>query len=350
MKIRLGIIGCGAIGQRRHIPDAKQIPEQVEIVALCDIRADRVREIAAKHGVGKTYTDHRQMLKQEQLDAIVVGTPNCFHAPQAIDGFKAGCHVLVEKPMAGSLAEAKAMIAAAKKARKFLMVGQNQRLSPPHVKARDILASGVLGKPLAFETTFKHRGPDGWSVDGAKSWFFRRKEAVMGVCGDLGVHKIDLMRYLLGQEVVAVTGFVSTLHKTYPGTRTLIDVDDNAFLSVRTNKGVLGTITISWTNYGQMEDNGTTIYCEGGVLLIARDREFGVIVNYSNGNKEYHKVGALATNTQQTRSGIMDMFVNGIIDGKAPPIDGGEGYRSLEVILGAMESSRTGKTVVCKGP
>lgn len=349
MKIRLGIIGCGAIGQRRHIPDALCLPDQVDLVALCDVRPDRVREIAAKHGVSKTYTDHREMLKREQLDAIVVGTPNCFHAMQTIDGFKASCHVLVEKPMAGTLAEAKAMIAASRKAGKFLMVGQNQRLAPPHIKAREILASGVLGKPLVFETTFKHRGPDGWSVDGAKSWFFRRKEAIMGVCGDLGVHKIDLMRYLLGQEIVSVTGFVSTLNKTYPGTRKPIDVDDNAFLSVKTNRGVIGSITISWTNYGQMEDNGTTIFCEKGVLLIARDPQFGVMVYYRDGNKEYHKVGALATNERQTRSGVIDMFIGGILSGKAPPIDGQEGYRSLEVILAAMESSRSGKTVTCKG-
>jgi predicted dehydrogenase len=349
MKVRLGIIGCGAIGQRRHIPDALCLPDKVEIVALCDIREDRVREVAAKNGVSTTYTDHRKMLDNEHLDAIVVGTPNACHAPQTIDGFKAGCHVLVEKPMAGSLAEAKAMIAAARKAGKFLMVGQNQRLAPPHMKAREILASGMLGKPLAFETSFKHPGPDSWSVDGAKSWFFRREEAIMGVCGDLGVHKIDLMRYLLGQEIVAVTGFVSTLDKTYPGTKKPIDVDDNAFLSVKTNQGVIGTITISWTNYGQMEDNGTTIYCEKGVLLIARDPQFGVVVHHRNGNKDYYKVGALATNERQTRSGIMDMFIGGILSGKAPPIDGEEGYRSLEVILGAMESSRSGKTVRCKG-
>ena len=72
-------------------------------------------------------------------------------------------------------------------------------------------------------------------------------------------------------------------------------------------------------------------------------------VYHRDGNKDYYKVGALATNERQTRSGIMDMFIAGILSGKAPPIDGEEGYRSLEVILGAMESSRSGKTVRCKG-
>jgi predicted dehydrogenase len=229
------------------------------------------------------------------------------------------------------------------------MVGQNQRLASAHVKAKKILDSGVLGKPLAFQTTFKHRGPDGWSVDGARSWFFERKQAVMGVCGDLGVHKIDLMRYLLGQEFTEVQAMMSTIDKTYPNSSKKIDVEDNAFLNVVTEKGVIGSVTISWTHYGQFEDNGTTIFCENGVLTIAVDPQYGVVVHLRDGGKEFHKVGQMATNDKQVGSGIMDMFVAGIRANKAPPIDGAEGYRSLEVILGALESVKTGKTIKLKG-
>ncbi len=344
MSLRFGIIGCGAIGQRRHIPECHANPH-TEIVALCDVNADRVKVIAGKYDVKNTYTDYRQMLKKEQLDAVVVGTPNATHAPMAIAAIDAGNHVLVEKPMAATLKEAAAMIDAAKRNKKFLMVGQNQRLMSPHVKAKQILSRGSLGKAINFQTTFKHGGPDGWSVDGGKSWFFRKKEAVMGVCGDLGVHKIDLMRFLLGQEIVEVNGFVDTLSKTYPGTSRKIDVDDTAFLSVKTDKGVIGTINISWTNYGRFEDNGTIIYCEEGVILIGTDPQFGVVVNYADGTKEFHKTGAIATNDKQVGSGVMDMFVDGIRKNKAPSIDGVEGYKSLAVILAALESSKTGKTV-----
>lgn len=344
MALRFGIIGCGAIGQRRHIPECFNNPH-THIVALCDVNPDRVEEVAKKYEVTSTYTDYRKMLAGEDLDAVVVGTPNSTHAPMSIAALDAGFHVLVEKPMAASLKEAKAMIDAAKKNKRFLMIGQNQRLMAPHVKAKQILDKGTLGKPINFQTTFKHGGPDGWSVDGGKSWFFRKKEAVMGVCGDLGVHKIDLMRFLLGQEIVAVNGFVDTLSKTYPGTTKKIDVDDTAFLSVKTSGGVIGTINISWTNYGRFEDNGTIIYCEKGVMLIGVDREYGVVVRYRNGKEDKFKTGEIATNTKQVGSGVMDMFVESIRKKKAPTIDGAEGYKSLAVILAALESSKSGKTV-----
>lgn len=348
MSIRFGIIGCGAIGQRRHIPECDSNPHTT-IAALCDVNASRVRQIAEKYSVSGVYTDYREMLKREKLDAVVVGTPNAFHAEQSIAALKAGCHVLVEKPMASTLKEARAMMDAAKAAKKFLMVGQNQRLALQHIKARHILASGVLGRPLAFETTFKHPGPDAWSVDGPSSWFFRKAEAIMGVCGDLGVHKIDLMRYLLGQEFVQVQAVMSTIDKTYPNSTKKIDVEDNAFLNVVSDQGVLGSITISWTNYGKMENNGTTIYCQNGVMTMGIDTEYSLVIHHRDGTKEFHKVGKMATNEKQTGSGIMDMFVAGIRAGKAPPIDGAEGYRSLEVILGAFESVKTGKTIKLKG-
>ena len=94
------------------------------------------------------------------------------------------------------------------------MVGHNQRLMPPHVKAREILASGRLGKVLSFRTAFKHGGPEGWCIERSlNTWFFKKAEAVLGVTGDLGVHKADLMRYLLGENFVEVGGILATLDK-----------------------------------------------------------------------------------------------------------------------------------------
>ncbi|HEX8325029.1 MAG TPA: Gfo/Idh/MocA family oxidoreductase [Tepidisphaeraceae bacterium] len=341
-KLRVAVIGCGAIGQRRHIPEAFSNP-RVQLVALCDLKPGRAQEVGAKYGTPTAYTDHREMIAREKPDIVVVGTPNALHAAQAIDALQAGCHVLVEKPMATSIDEANAMIAAAEKAGRFLMVGQNQRLMPPHVKAKQILDSGILGQPISFQTTFKHPGPDGWSVDGATSWFFKKELAAMGVCADLGVHKIDLMRYLLGQEITDVTGFIGTLNKTQPNSDRLIEIDDTAFLSVRTDKGVIGSITISWTQYGHFEDNSTTIYCEQGVLEIATNPEFSVIVHGRDGSKAFYKTGAVATNTQQTNSGVIDAFIESVTSKRPPTIDGREGLKALRVILAAFDASREGK-------
>ncbi len=344
-KVRYGVIGCGAIAQRRHVPEIAANPD-AELIALSDPNVDRVNEVADKYDA-HAYDDHKKMLKDADLDAVVVCGPNKLHAPQSIDCFKAGKHVLVEKPMATTRNEAKRMIEAAKKARKYLMIGLNQRLMPPHVKAREILGSGKLGRILTFRTAFAHGGPDGWSLDGAKSWFFDPIAAVMGATGDLGVHKADLMRYLLDDEFTHVGGFIETRDKKDSKGK-LIGLDDNAYLTLKTKKGAIGYIVASWTNYGKSEGNYTAIYCENGVMELAMDPEFGVVVKYANGNVEKHKVGAVASNTRQVSSGIVDMFTESIRKNRKPSIDGIEGYRCLNVILTAMDAARSGRITPIK--
>lgn len=339
MPVRYGFIGCGAINQRRHLPEVNANP-QAKVVAVCDIVEARAREVAGKYAA-QAFTDYHQMLKQAEIDAVVIGVPNYLHSRMSVDALKSGRHVLVEKPMATTRAEGKAIISAAKQAKKFVMVGQSQRLMPPHIKAKELLDAKVIGKIIGFRSSFKHPGPDAWSVDGAKSWFFRGKEAVMGATGDLGVHKVDLIRHLLGEEITEVTGFIGTIHKRFPNGKP-IDVDDTANLSVKTASGTIGTIEASWTNYGK-EDNQTIIYGDKGVMYLLADPEYGVLIQYSNGNREAHAVGAIATNTKQVGSGVSEAFTEAILKKKAPAISAEEGYRSMNVILTAMEAAKSGR-------
>ncbi|MEX0655263.1 MAG: Gfo/Idh/MocA family oxidoreductase [Phycisphaeraceae bacterium] len=344
-QVKYAVLACGAIAQRRHLPEAAANP-RAKIVAVMDPLEHRVHEVAAKYDCA-AYTDYKKLLREVDCDAVVVCGPNKFHAPQAIDAFKTGKHVLVEKPMATTRAAAKKMIEASKKARKHLMIGLNQRLMPPHVKAREILDSGKLGKILSFRTAFAHGGPDGWSLDGAKSWFFDPDLAVMGATGDLGVHKADLMRYLLNDEFTEVGGIIETRDKKDSRGK-LIGLDDNAFLTLRTKKGAVGYIVASWTNYGRSEGNYTAIYGENGVMELAMDPQFGVVVKYRNGNVEKHAVGKVASNENQTGSGIIDTFTDCILKNRKPTIDGTEGYRCLNVILTAMDASKRGSVLKLK--
>jgi UDP-N-acetylglucosamine 3-dehydrogenase len=341
MPVRYGIIGCGAISQRRHIPEAAANPES-KVQAICDPVKERVEEIAKKYGA-KAYLDYKDMLKAKDIDAIVVAGPNALHAEQSIAALEAGKHVLCEKPMAVTREDAKAMLAAAKKSKKYLMIGLNQRLMPAHVRAKEILASGKLGKVVAFRTAFKHPGPEGWAIDAGKTWFFNKGSAVMGVCGDLGVHKADLLRWLLDQEFTEVSAVLATLDKKNAEGKP-IPVDDNAFLTLKTNKGVVGSMILSWTNYGT-EENYTVLYCSKGVLKLGMDPVYGVIVEYKNGDRELHKVGEMSTNTKQVASGVIDLFTKCIAENKKPKIDGMEGYRSMDVILTAMEAAIAKQTL-----
>ena len=341
MPVRYGVIGCGAIAQRRHIPECANNPES-RVVALADPVKERVDQLASKYGA-KAYADYKEMLKDPNIDAVVVAGPNSLHAQQSIDALNAGKHVLCEKPMATSREDARAMLDATKKSGKYLMIGLNQRLMPPHIKARKVLEAGTLGNVLAFRTAFKHPGPEGWSVDAGKSWFFKKVQAFMGVTGDLGVHKADLLRWLLGQEFTDVGGFITTLDKRDPEGK-LIELDDNAFLTLKTSGGIVGSMILSWTNYGA-EENYTVLYCQNGTLAIGTDPTYGVIIDYRTGERELHKLGDMATNTRQVASGVIDSFTHSIATKTPPVIDGNEGYKSLDVILTAMEAARQGKTL-----
>ncbi|QGG57183.1 Gfo/Idh/MocA family protein [Paenibacillus sp. B01] len=335
-KIKIAVFGCGAIAQRRHIPEYAE-SELAELVAFADPILERAQAMADQYG-GKAYASYEELLASEDVDAVSVCTPNHLHASMAISAANAGKHVLVEKPMAATAEEGEQMIEAARRNGVFLMIGHNQRLMPPHVKAKEILDSGELGRVLTFRTSFGHPGPEGWSVDGAGSWFFRKDEAVMGAMGDLGVHKSDFIRYLLNDEVAEVAGFIGTVDKKDT------DVDDNAACLLRMKSGAIGTLVASWTQY-KGGDNSTVLWCERGVMKIGTVDGDEVIVEPTEGLTQTYKVGAMATNEKQVPSGVIDAFLESVSTGTPPAISGEEGLKSLKVILAAFESQRTGQFV-----
>ena len=336
-KLKVAVIGCGSIAKHRHIPEFAENP-YAELVAFCDPVIERAEAYAQQYG-GKAYRDYKEMLQNEEIDAVTVCTPNAYHAPASIAAANAKCHVLCEKPMATSLEEASEMIQVAEENNVILMIGHNQRLMPPHVKAKEILASGALGRVITFRSAFSHGGPESWSVDGIDSWFFRKEEAFIGALGDLGVHKIDLVMWLLDEKIVEVSCMMDRFEKVG-------DVEDNALILAKTESGRLGTFTISWT-HAPGEDNSTILYCEKGILKIGTDIEYPVIVEYRNGEVAKYQLGAIATNEEggQTKSGVIDAFVDSIRANRSAPITGSDGKVALKVVLAAVEASEQKKTI-----
>jgi UDP-N-acetylglucosamine 3-dehydrogenase len=337
-KLKIGVIGCGSIAQHRHLPEY-QANLNVELVAVCDINKERALEVAEKYGV-LSYNDYQDLLDSGEVDAVSVCTPNYLHAPISIAALKAGIHVLCEKPMATSKEEAEAMIAAANGSGKKLMIGHNQRFVSSHQKARKLIQSGEIGKIYSFRTAFGHGGPEVWSVEGKEGWFFQKEKAFVGAMGDLGVHKTDLLRYVLGEEIVEVGSFVETSAKDFA------DVDDNAVCVLKTESGIIGTLAASWA-YVSKEDNSTIIYGEKAILRLEDDPANSLVVQYANGDVVNYQLGKIQSNEAggQRTSQVIDQFVDAVIQDKEVPVTGEEGMKSLEVILAALESNETKQIV-----
>lgn len=340
--IGVGIAGCGSIVKLRHAPEYLT-NENAEIIGFFDINSERTGERVKEFG-GKVYKTYEEMLQDEKIDAISVCTANRFHSSMTIQALKSGKHVLCEKPMAMSEKEAMDMVDTAKKTGMALMIGHNQRLLPAHKLAKKLLMEGVIGEPITFRAIFSHSGPEAWGVDKSKgTWFFKKGAAGFGSLGDLGVHKIDIVRWLLGLEVTEVTAAVSTLDKkSEEGTP--IDVDDNSISILKMGNGVVGSITTSWTNYGE-EDNSTVIYGTQGVMEIFTDPIYSVKILLKNGERVDYKAGEIQTNTNQTNSGVIDLFVNHLVNNTKPEVSGEDAMQVMKIIYAIEESSKLKKAV-----
>lgn len=336
-KLKVGVAGVGQIAKVLHIGEYLASPD-CELVAMYNgdlsLCADQVAKYEPR-GV-KFYDDLDQFLASG-VEAISVCERNFLHAEVSIKALRAGVHVLCEKPMALTLADAQAMIDAADQAGRVLMIDQSQRYAAAHKVAKEVLDSGMLGRIYHIQTTFAHPGPEGWSKTSA--WFFNKSISGFGPLADLGVHKCDLVRYLTGLEATRIIAHKATLEKQ--GT-----VEDNSQALVQFDNGALGTICTSWTCHGS-EDNSFSAFCENGVLRVSVEPGAPVVVYHkSPKGKTGFEVAALADNTQETWSlGVIQGFVDAVL-GRAPnPIPGIEGYRALEWVVAMEQSIETGTWV-----
>lgn len=340
--LRVGVIGCGKIAQIRHLPEYAGNPN-VEIAGLYDVNMERARELSKTYGA-KAYESYRQMLAQTDIDAVSVCSSNDSHAEIAMAALKAGKHVLCEKPMATTLQDCENMVTEARERGRYLMIGQNQRLAAAHQKARELIRAGEIGKALTFRTTFGHGGPETWTIDpGSEIWFFDRKRAAMGAMADLGIHKTDLIQYLLGQVVVETTAFLGALDKKNAD-GTAIGVDDNAICIYRMDGGAVGTMTASWTYYAA-EDNSTVVYGTKGELRLYDDPAHSLVLCRKGEEPIHFDLDKIQTNDSQTKSGVIDAFVHGIATGDYSAMSGESVLTAMRAVFASIEASETGKAV-----
>lgn len=192
-KLKVGIIGCGGIANGKHMPAIAKIKE-AEMVAFCDIVVERAEEAAKKYGVegAKVYEDYKELLKDESIDVVHVCTPNRSHSFITIDSLESGKHVMCEKPMAKTYAEAKAMCEAAKRTGKKLTIGYQQRWRDDSIYLKEACDNGDLGDIYyAKAIALRRRAVPTWGV------FLNEYEQGGGPLIDIGTHALDLTLYMM---------------------------------------------------------------------------------------------------------------------------------------------------------
>jgi predicted dehydrogenase len=311
-RLRVALLGTGWI-MDFHARAVLEHPG-AELVAAANWRRPSLDRLAERHGIARTTTDWPALASDPGVDAAVVGTPNALHAPQAIAFLDAGKHVLVEKPMAASLAEADAMVAAARRSGAFLMVAHCWRFHPDVRALRARVEAGELGEIVK---TRSYGGHAGWGPSG---WFTDPVLAGGGALVDMGVHAIDTARYLLGDpEPVRVCAAVGTRYGAYP-------VDDDAVLLLGWANGVTSVVESGWwqPHLGGLEAD-TELYGTGG---------YARVWDMTEPPPGYQHC------TQPMYSAQLAEFVDAIAAGRQPRPGGEDGRVVVGVVEQAYASAR----------
>jgi predicted dehydrogenase len=332
-KLKAAVIGAGAIAQHCHLPGYQRHPD-VDIVAIAEIDADRAAQAAKKFGAKRTYADFREMLAKEELDIVSVCTPNYLHCQMATAVARLGIHLLLEKPVATSVAQAQKIRHAVQKGGGACMVGFTHRFFDGNIEARRLIQAGTIGEPFMIRIRFAHRGPQpGWAMS---DWFYRAKKSGGGAMLDMGIHAMDLCRFLVG-EVDSVFGLVGTLRKP-------IEVDDNAVVGLKFAGGrAMGYIEVGWTSGPGF--TGVEVYGDGGSLLIDYTRGVELIQGSvaPDGTMQDNRKTLDVKPTAGGHAREMETFVNCIRDGAPTPITIDDGVAATAIAEAISQSAASGQ-------
>jgi predicted dehydrogenase len=322
-KLRVGIIGTGGIANA-HAGGYKGNLDKCELAVVCDVREDAARAFAERHGFAEVVTDYHALLASDKVDCVSVCTPNFLHAPVSIEALQNGKHVLCEKPMATSVADAEKMKAAAEASGKVLYIGFNHRFIGNFHTGKKMIER--LGKPIAMRVAVGHGSYDRLQ----KTWFGQKEKSGGGTLIDNGVHMIDMIRYYFG-PIESVQGQVSRVLITEG------DVEDNGFALYKLANGAIASLQCSWTWPGGYHLLFEAI-CENGTLKL--DEGKCEVFDNSLPGKILPDVPNMDSWREETGH-----FLRAAA-GEIPPfVTPDDGIAAVKAAVGAYESSETGQAV-----
>jgi myo-inositol 2-dehydrogenase/D-chiro-inositol 1-dehydrogenase len=339
-KVRVGIIGSAFVSSL-HAEAFREVPE-AELVAAASSNKDHIEAFAGKWKIPVALTDYRKLVDRKDVDVVVVGIPNDLHREVVAAAAEAGKHIILEKPIAHTLDDADAMIAACKKHNVLLMYAETICFSPKYSRAANLVAEKAIGDLYMAKQSEKHSGPH-------SDWFYDVKRSGGGALMDMGCHGIEWTRWVYGKpKVKSVTAHCQLV---YHKGRT--QGDDNCLVVVEFENGGIGVIEDSWARHGGMDDRvellGTegVIYCDllrGSSMETYSKNGYGYAVEKAGGTQGW----TFTVFEESYLYGFpheMRHFTRCVLGEEKPMETGEDGRATLEIIYAAYESAATGKRI-----
>jgi len=347
-KIRVGIIGTGDIANLVHIPAYLKLKDRgVEIAALCDIKPSALERAHKDHALDvPTWSDYRKMLAEAKIDVVSVCTPNCMHMPATVAALRAGKHVLCEKPIARSAREARAMVAASRKYRRKLMIGQQWRWHDKAQVVRRAIDAGYLGEIYyARAHALRRRGIPGWGN------FISKEVQGGGPMVDIGVHILDLMLYLMDfPKPVSASGCAYTKFGRKKGVIGLLGawdtqkftVEDFAAGFVRFASGATLTIEASFAaNIADSVFNAWLLGTRGGVDVMGPK----LFTEDAGTLWDRQAFGLSEKKGFPAHDREVELFIEAVQKDKPVPVPGEQALITQKIIDAIYLSAQTGREV-----
>lgn len=337
--IRLGLIGCGSIAASAHLPAIARLPGLVRLVATADVSLAAALEAAAPAGAD-AYDDYRRVAEREDVDMVLLATPEYTHREQVEFAAAHGKHVLCEKPMAPSLADADAMIAACEAAGVRLMIAHSRRFTRRYQLVRDALDRGEIGRVLTVRENERRSRP----MPGQEGYYWRPDhwtsdpERSVGAVLTNGIHETDLLRWFAGAEPVTVFAEHST---TIAGNR----VPDFITLTVTFANGVIGSAEVSncwpagYPSYHQLELYGTA-----GAIR-SRDSDQQGFIRFRPGAADFPDSYHRLLHVQDAYTTELGLFARAICEDLPVPLPASEARAALRLGLAAVASAKAGMPI-----